>query len=274
MSAAPSPSSPNAWALALMARLRAGNPLPTDGYWTDPGAIFRASGQTPDPWQLEVLTGGWSNCRLCCSRQVGKSRVMAALAIKTMLVEAPARVVVVAPSEDQSKELIQEHVMQLMEGIGWPVPPSKTPNELSFELQNGSSIEGLPGNARTNRGISNVRLLILDEAALIPDDLYFAMLPVITVSQGRVIAGSTPVGKRGWFFKEFSEPQDRDWLKIRVRGDMCARHTPEFLAKLREKMGDRWFRQEMEASFEDMIDAAFSGDDIDAAMGGDFDVLF
>ncbi len=276
MSAAPSPNSPNAWALALMARLKAGKPLPTDGYWTDPGAILRAYGLTPDPWQLRVLTGGWSNCRMCCARQVGKTTTMAALAIKTMLVEAPAQVIVTSPSEDQSKMVLKKHVRPMMEAIGWPVKPVKDPGELSFELENGSEIIAMPGNERTNRGVSAVRLLIIDEASRVSDDLYKAMRPVIRVARGRVIAGSTPFGKRGWFFDEFSsDKHGPDWLKVKVRADMCARYTPEALEDERREMGDRWYRQEMEASFEDMVDAVFSGDDIDAAMGGaDFEVLF
>jgi len=191
-----------------------------------------------------------------------------------MLVEFPARVVVTSPSQDQSDEVLQEHVTKMFDAIGWPVPPVKTPGVRSIHLENGSSIEALPGNERTNRGISAVRLLIIDEAALVSDDLYTAMLPVIAVSRGRVIAGSTPFGKRGWFFDEFTKSHGPDWLKIRVKAEMCSRHTPEFLRAMREQMGERRYRQEMEASFEDMADAVFSGEDIDAAMVGDYETLF
>lgn len=273
MSAPPSPNSRNAWALRLMGRLREGRPLPTDAYWTDPGAILRAYGLTPDPWQLEVLTGGWDQCRLCCGRQVGKTTTMAALAVKTMLVEFPARVVVTSPSEKQSAELLNRHVRPMMESIGWPVPLAKPANELSFELENGSMIEALPGNERTNRGISSVRLLIVDEASRVGDDLYKAMKPVVAMAGGRVIAGTTPFGKRGWFFDEFTRPAPPDWLRIRVRASMCARYPREFLDGQRAEMGDRWFNQEYEASFEDMIDAVFSGADIDGAMD-DFAPMF
>jgi hypothetical protein len=45
-------------------------------------------------------------------------------------------------------------------------------------------------------------LVIVDEAARVPDDLYRAVRPMLAVSQGRLIALSTPFGQRGWFYDE------------------------------------------------------------------------
>ena len=57
-----------------------------------------------------------------------------------------------------------------------------------LELENGSCIVSLPGKEGTIRGFSGVKLLAIDEAAWVPDDLYLAVRPMLAVSQGRLVA--------------------------------------------------------------------------------------
>jgi hypothetical protein len=83
---------------------------------------------------------------------------------------------------------------------------SRGESALRLELENHSRIISLPGQEQTVRGYAGVSLLIVDEAARVPDDLYFAVRPMLAVSNGRLIALSTPFGKRGWFYEIFKEP--------------------------------------------------------------------
>ena len=48
-------------------------------------------------------------------------------------------------------------------------------------------------------------MLILDEAARVPDELYAALRPMLAVGGGRLVLLSTPFGKRGFFWREWSE---------------------------------------------------------------------
>ena len=64
------------------------------------------------------------------------------------------------------------------------------------------------------RGFSGVSLLIIDEAARVPDDLYYAVRPMLTVSQGRLILLSTPHGRQGFFFEAWTK--EKGWLKIKI----------------------------------------------------------
>jgi len=50
----------------------------------------------------------------------------------------------------------------------------------------------LPGDEGTVRGFSGVSLLVIDEAARVADPLYFAVRPMLAVSQGRLVALDTP----------------------------------------------------------------------------------
>ena len=93
--------------------------------------------------------------------------------------------------------------------------------------------------------------MVVDEAARVSDELYYAIRPMLAVSKGRLIALSTPWGKRGWYFHEYTEGGS-DWQRVRVPADQCQRITPEFLAQERASMPLEWWRQEYLCEFTDM----------------------
>jgi hypothetical protein len=98
------------------------------------------------------------------------------------------------------------------------------------------------------------------------------MRPMLAVSRGRLLALSTPFGKRGWFHDAWHGPGD--WERVQVTADQCPRIPANFLAEERRALGERWFRQEYLCSFEDTIDAVFAYADIQAAMSDDVQPLF
>ena len=57
----------------------------------------------------------------------------------------------------------------------------------SLRFPNGSRIVGLPGKGNTLRGYSEVSLMIIDEAARVPDEMYKALRPSMAV--GEAICG-------------------------------------------------------------------------------------
>jgi hypothetical protein len=199
---------------------------------------------------------------LLCGRQAGKSSVAAALALKAALLEPCSPVLLLSPTLRQSGELFRGRLLPLYNALGRPVPGEATALEL--RLSNGSRIVSLPGQEATVRCYSGVRLVVLDEAARVPDDLYRAVRPMLAVSNGRLVALSTPFGKRGWFYDEWcgSGP----WQRVKMPSSACPRIAPAFLAEEKAAIGARWYAQEYECSFEDVIGAVFSEEDIKAAM--------
>jgi hypothetical protein len=234
---------------------------------------------------------------LNCSRQVGKTLIAAALALRTALLEAPALVLVLTPSERQSSEFIRR-IQELHEALRQPLSvtgrlqsfhekhvaeagrdemyfrlPAKTrESSLHLHLDNGSRIIGLPASEGKVRVYSSVALLLVDEASRVDEALYRAMRPMLAVSRGRLLALSTPFGKRGWFFDAWQG--SGDWKRIKVTAEQCPRITAEFLAEERQALGERWYRQEYECSFEEAVGAVFSTDDIEAALCDDVPPLF
>src|SRR5262245_57575498 len=228
----------------------------------DPARLMTAAGMQPDPWQTRLLRCPSARTLLLCSRQTGKSTVAAALALRTALLEPASLVLLLSPTLRQSGELFKDKVLRLYNVLGRPVPTTQE-SALTMQLANGSRVVSLPGDEGTVRGYSGVSLLVIDEAARVPDELYRSVRPMLAVSGGRLVCLSTPWGKRGWFYEECTGTGD--WERVCITADQCPRITPEFLAEERQSLGDRYYRQEYFCSFEDVIDAVFAEADIVAA---------
>jgi hypothetical protein len=208
--------------------------------------LLRKLGMEPDPWQAEVLHENYDHLLLNCCRQAGKSTVVAMLGLAQALCHRNALVLLVSRSFRQSSELFRV-VRDFHWRLGEPFLERKTKSELQFE--NRSRVVCLPCSESTIRGFSNVSLLVIDEAARVPDDLYLAVRPMLSVSGGRLIALSTPRGKRGFFYNAWTKG-GADWKRIEVPASMVPRLKPEFLEKDRRAMGETTFRQEYCCSFE------------------------
>ena len=255
-----------AWAREAERRLLTGTPAPADRYWADPARLLTDAGLQADGWQAGVLRSQAARLLLLASRQAGKSSVAAALALQTALLEPPALVLILAPAERQSGELFRK-MADLYNALGRPVPAARE-TALQLHLANGSRVVALPGKEGTVRSYSGVALLVIDEAARVPDELYLSVRPMLAVSRGRLIAMSTPFGKRGWFHDAWHSPSE-PWGRVRVPAGQCPRITAAFLAEERLALGERWYRQEYECSFEDAVGAVFSYADIQAALRDD-----
>jgi len=177
-------------------------------------------GMALDGKQMELLQAEGQHVLLCCSRQWGKSTVTAAKAVHVAMTEAGSRIVVASPSERQS-DLFLEKAREMVKRLGM-TPRGDGLHGRSLLFPNGSSLVALPGNERTVRGFSNVSLLIFDEAARVPDELYQALLPLVSVSNGAVWELSTPFGRQGFFHRHWTS-REGDWLRMSVTGPECPR---------------------------------------------------
>jgi hypothetical protein len=231
----------------------------------DPANLMTAAGMTPDPWQATLLRSCSPRMALLCSRQAGKSTVAAAMALRAALLEPPSLVLLLSPVQRQSGELFRK-VKDLYRTLGCPVPLVGE-SALTMELGSGSRIVALPGAEGNIRGYSGVSLLVIDEAARVPGALYGAIRPMLAVSGGRIIVLSTPNGRQGWFFKAWQS--NEPWERVKIMAEQCPRIPADFLEEERLALGERWFRQEYQCSFEDTTDAVFSYEDIVAAMKSD-----
>jgi hypothetical protein len=192
------------------------------------------------------------------------------LALHKALIAPGSLILILAPAERQAKELFSK-VAEAYRALGH-VMPADSYRKLGMELANGSRIEALPGTEKTVRGFSGVDLLIVDEAARVADELYFAVRPMLAVSGGRLLMLSTPFGKRGAFYEEWTAGQG--WERYTVTAEECPRIPPAFLAEEREALGEWWYAQEYECRFMEAVDSVFTSELIQAALSDDVEPLF
>jgi hypothetical protein len=236
----------------------------------DRSAFARALGLEPDPWQERLLRSGSDRVLLNCCRQSGKSTMTGLIALHRALYHPGSLTLCLAPALRQSQELFGK-VLSFYRDLGRPVSP-QAERKLSLELENGSRIITLPASEKTIRGFSGTSLLVLDEAARVEDSLYFAVRPMLAVSGGALMMLSTPHGKRGVFYEEWTG--GHGWERYEVPASECPRITEEFLDEERSSLPPFIYRQEYECSFEETEDQVFTTDLIDRAVTDEVQPLF
>jgi len=184
-------------------------------------------GFSPDPWQADLLRSRSKRIILNCSRQSGKSTTCAALGLHESIYRRPSFGLVIAPSQDQSSELMLKFD-EFRGAVELPSDYLSTDTKLAVRFANGNRFIARPGSEKTARSFSAVTLLLEDEASRVLDDLFNSVRPMLAVSDGRHILMSTPFGKRGHFHKIWSEERDL-WESYEIPAEQCPRITSEFL---------------------------------------------
>jgi Terminase large subunit, T4likevirus-type, N-terminal len=226
-------------------------------------------GFEPDPWQAEVLRSRSRQIILCMGRQVGKSTTVAALALHTCLYRPGCLVLVIAPSQRQSRELfIKIHsFLQKLE----PAEPLEEETKLSLMLANGSRAVVLPGDGRTIRGYSSPALVLMDEAAFIADEVYDATIPMLAAApEGRIVLMSTPYVASGFFYHLWHSADG--WQRFEHKTADCPRVDPEWLEARRREDPLR-FAREYECVFGSPEDSLFTPEMLDRMVTDDFEPL-
>ena len=125
-------------------------------------------------------------------RQLGKTTVLAVGSTLLAEVVAGTFVVVIAPSERQSKEVFIRVKAFRASLRGVQHATKETESEL--RLTNGSRILVAPAVERTIRGLSDVSMLLLDECARIERDDVEGILPALG-NEGQLVLASTPFAR-------------------------------------------------------------------------------
>lgn len=223
--------------------------------------VFRI---TPDGWQKNLLRDAPERVLLLCSRQAGKSTVSAVIALYYAVFSPDSLILIISRSFRQSEELfrkVKDGISYVMNDLFVDVVHE---TQRSLQFSNGSRILSLPGRQETVRAYSKVAYLIIDEAAQVPDDLYSAVRPMLAVSKGKIIAMTTPYGKRGWFFNSWQSASS--WYRVKITADECPRISDKFISDELEEIGEWWVKQEYFCEFVDADNQLFSYDSLKSAV--------
>jgi hypothetical protein len=207
----------------------------------------------PDPIQLQLLTTAAGQVLLNCHRQWGKTIFTAVKALHQALQGPRQLIVVISPTLEQSK-ILTKSCRDFARDLGLRITTDGT-NPRSVLFPNGSCILPIAADADHARGWS-ANLLIIDEAAYVPDDVYAAVTPLLAATRGELWLLSTPNGKRGFFFHEFSRAalssHAANWLRLTAPAEgagASGRLSPAFLAEERIRKTPDQFAQEYLCEF-------------------------
>ena len=155
-----------------------------------------------DKWQEEILKTEGS-ILLCSGRQVGKSTIIARKA-SNYAEQSKKSILIISATERQADELFIKTLnyinpFMLMKG-------KNKPTKHTIKLKNGSIIRCLPtGLAGIGIRGFTIDILIADEAAFIPEEVWLAVTPMLLTTGGNIILVSTPHGKVGYFWKCYND---------------------------------------------------------------------
>lgn len=217
----------------------------------------------PDTAQQRVLRSTAQRLMVCSSRQWGKSTVAAIKALHHAL-RAPGGVVLLAASSERQAKTLLGIVQRFAAGLpGGLLRSRRSANEVV--LGNGARIVALSACAADPRG-ATAGLLIVDEAAMTPDEAYRALRPSVAASGGGIWLLSSPHGRRGFFYEHWTGA-GKDWERFSIPAPSCPRFDRRFLAEERRMLGEASFRQQYLCEFADEAGSLVAGDRLERLPG-------
>lgn len=226
--------------------------------------------------QVDVVRSPARYRVVCAGRQVGKSRLLAVMALHRAFAVPGSMVLIVSAGDTAAKRLLEDVAAM---ALGAPLLAGSVVDDSSkaVSLSNGSTVRAVPASTAQIRGWS-VDLLIIDEAAFIEPEIWRAAEPAIIARPGaRVLLMSSPWGGPDHFFRAL-------WTRAQggATGELEAWHWPSgvsplvddvLLEAIRERETAAYFEREYEAKWTDSAGAYFTMAELDAATDDAADLL-
>jgi hypothetical protein len=178
------------------------------GFITDFTNLFQEiDGTTFDPYGKQVEFMNLLNKKdrivvILKPRQSGFSTAIVARAVFEAYFNKIPEIIVVSATRTQAEKVLDRIRKAFYSMPDFMIPKFKQENKSMLELQNGIKIISLSSNPDSMRGWTGT--FYLDEYAIIPENdsiqIYEAVYPS-TTKTGRIVAISTPKGKKGMYYR-------------------------------------------------------------------------
>ena len=209
------------------------------------------------PWQTQVineLKNSWKGYIhvVKSKRQCGKSVMLQTVLLQTAIEHAKTTSILLSPTLEQARK-----IFNACKAVIQPTKLYFKHNDvqLFLKLRNGSEILFKSAEQKVGlRGYTVTGIYCIDEAAYIPDDIFYETLAWVNVSQAPIIICSTPNHKTGWFYKYYTMGFENgnkifsyDWSSF----DTSALLPDETLEQYRKELPASKFKTEFLGEFLD-----------------------
>ena len=219
------------------------------------------------PWQRQVVDTldthrkGYIHV-VKSKRQCGKSIMLESILIQTAINKAGSTSICLSPTLEQARKVFRE-----VKNVLKPTKIYSRHNDLQLiiMLKNKSWIYFKSAEQRDGlRGYTVNGIYVIDEAAYIPDDIFYDTLAWVNVSLAPVVIVSTPNHKTGFFYKyymmgEGNEPNvfSYNWSEF----DTSALLPDDKLEEYRKQLPATKFKTEFLGEFLDLEGGVFGSFD-------------
>ncbi|MFN8131640.1 MAG: terminase family protein [Solirubrobacteraceae bacterium] len=166
------------------------------------------------PHQVEAARAGAFITAIAAARRTGKTTLIETLAAWTCFREPGVRAVILSAGLDSARRVTESIAATLAAS---PLTRGSVVDDFAtrIRLSNGSEIVSLPASQRQVRGYGRgVKLLVIDEAGFVPEELWRAAHYVALDERGsgaRIVLAGTPWGGPDMFFRRaFDAGRDGD----------------------------------------------------------------
>ena len=214
------------------------------------------------------------------SRQKGKSYLISNLLLYFSINFAKTNNYCVSPTLKQSKA-IYKVIMDAISSSG--IVRTKNGTDLTITLINGSTINFKSAEQRTALRGFTADFLCIDEAAFIPDEIFYLILPWADAKKAPILMTSTPFVKGGFFFNYFNYGLEKshntvtiNWSDPKYKESIEKILPPEKLEEYRQVLPKNVFRTEYLGEFLDDDGSVFTGvkECLKEAVIGPYDRLY
>lgn len=234
------------------------------------GFFEKVTGFSPFKYQIKFLKDKSNKIAIKAGRKVGKTTMVAILALYNALYFPKQEILCVAPVMRQSRDIlfaqiemlirtnrdIRERVRKLSRGMDMAV----------VRFDNGSRIIALPAGSTSYRirGFTP-NMIIADEAAFIPEDAWNVLDKSLFGIRGRIILISTPNRNTGRFFDAFKE--DSKFSTYHIPCKKCPRITKQELEDAKKISTYVEYQRDVEGEFAEMGNTFFPVSLVDKCIG-------
>lgn len=206
------------------------------------------------PYQEKFMKDMSKRVVFVSARQIGKSTVTALKALWKAFCFDRQVILILAPTLRQARiifDKIRELILLNKFLLAYTV--KLTMSNIIFK--NGSKIHCLPSGRTGNfvRGFT-ADMVIVDESAYVPDEIFTALIPSLAVKEGQLILIGTPGGRTGYFYEAW---RSEKWSKYNITVYECPRIDKSFVEEFRLTHTEVDFQREMLGKFTDVEDSFF-----------------